>query len=84
MKNFKTYSIVALVASFLFYLIELNFVVIPLLVVSAVCFILFYLFGREKNQKDSNKGLDYHKRPNYTATTWWYMENCDGGDCGGA
>ena len=84
MKNFKSYSITALVVAFLFDWIGFDAVVIPLLIVSAICFVLYYLFGREGKNKNSDDTKDYHKRPNYTATTWWYMENCDGGDCGGA
>lgn len=83
MKNFKSYSIATLVASFLFYLVGLKIVVTPLLIASAVCFILYYLFGREKKTNDSNNGQQYNNSNNYAATTWWYMENCDGGDCGG-
>ncbi len=84
MKNFKLYSIAALVASFLFYLIGVKSVIIPLLIVSAVCFVLFYLFGREKNSNDTDFCQHSRKKTDYTATTWWYMENNDVGDCGGA
>ena len=84
MKNFKSYSITALIVGFLFDWIGFKVAVTPLLIVSAVCFVLYYLFGREKNAKDTGKEQGSHKRPNYTATTWWYMENnsfSDGGDC---
>lgn len=82
MKNFKSYSIAALVVGFLFNWIGFKAVVTPLLIVSAVCFVLYYLFGREKNTKDTGNVQGSHKRPNYTATTWWYMENNSSSDCG--
>lgn len=49
-----------------------------LILLGSSIYILTYFGTRSNNSSRKNS------KPNYTATTWWYMENCDGGDCGGA
>ena len=42
-----------------------------------------YAINNRSNYKKETETKKRSHNSDYTLTTWWYMENCDGGDCSG-
>lgn len=83
MRTIKYFGIGSLSASFI--LLFAGVYVLSAFFFFAFCVLsVVYAVNNRGNYKKETKTISRSNYPDYSLTTWWYMENCDGGDCGGA
>ena len=86
MKHFYLISVIAFALAFCFWLAEVETVPMALCIIGGVLFVVRYFHDYAKDPKPlkwKQKAKSKKRLKRYAATTWWYMENCDGGDCSG-
>ncbi len=83
MRTIKYFGIGSLSASIL--LLFAGVFVLSAFFFFAFCVLsVVYAINNRDNYKKETETKKRSHNPDYTLTTWWYMENCDGGDCSGA
>ena len=82
MKNFYLISVVLFALAFFFWLAEVNTVPLVLCIIGGGLFVVRYFHDYAKDPKPlKRKQKIPYNHPDYTVTTYWYMENNNSSDC---